>query len=272
MGKLEEARGGAMRTVDKALYLLDFFDDKRPEIGLSELARLSEMDKATTHRMLGALARAGMVEQQPVTRLYRLGATVLRLARIREATFPATTLLQPILEDLAAETGETAHASLLAGHSLANIGVAESPRSNRVFVEPGLKLPFHATASGTAFLAFCDPDFVEQVLSGPLASVTAQTLTDPAVLRETIQTARRNGHAHVDQGFEAEVYGIAAPLFGRRGEPVGAISVATPSHRMTGDLSRTIAGAVMAASVRASRAMGGEAPAAYGGQVKAGVA
>lgn len=263
MTKSPDRQRGSMQTVEKALYLLDFFDDKHPELGLSGLARLAGMDKATTHRMLTALARAGMVEQQPATRLYRLGATILRLARIREATFPVTALLQPILEALAAETGETAHASLQAGPSLANVGVVESPRSSRVFVEPGLKLPLHATASGNAFLAFSDPAFVEHVLAQPLASITPDTITDPAALRERLAIARRDGFAHVDQGFEAEVYGIAAPLFGPDGNPVGAIAVATPTHRMTGELSGKIARAVMAAAVTASRAMGGEPPQDY---------
>lgn len=263
MTKSPDRQRGSMQTVEKALYLLDFFDDKHPELGLSGLARLAGMDKATTHRMLTALARAGMVEQQPATRLYRLGATILRLARIREATFPVTALLQPILEALAAETGETAHASLQAGPSLANVGVVESPRSSRVFVEPGLKLPLHATASGNAFLAFSDPAFVEHVLAQPLAAITPDTITDPAALRERLAIARRDGFAHVDQGFEAEVYGIAAPLFGPDGNPVGAIAVATPTHRMTGELSGKIARAVMAAAVTASRAMGGEPPQDY---------
>ena len=52
-----------MTTVDKALSLLEYFSDLRPEIGLSEFARLSGFDKSAALRMLGALVRAGFVEQ-----------------------------------------------------------------------------------------------------------------------------------------------------------------------------------------------------------------
>ena len=53
-----------MRTVEKALRLLDYFDDQHPEFGLSELARLSGIDKATVLRMLGDLAATGFADAQ----------------------------------------------------------------------------------------------------------------------------------------------------------------------------------------------------------------
>ncbi|MEC7141747.1 MAG: helix-turn-helix domain-containing protein, partial [Pseudomonadota bacterium] len=62
-----------MTTVDKALSLLEYFSDLRPEIGLSEFARLSGFDKSAALRMLGALVRAGFVEQDAQSRKYRLG-------------------------------------------------------------------------------------------------------------------------------------------------------------------------------------------------------
>ena len=71
--------------VEKALRLLTLFSEQRPELGLSELARLAGYDKATSRRLLVALQRYGLIEQSPGSRRYRLGTTVLQLARIREA-------------------------------------------------------------------------------------------------------------------------------------------------------------------------------------------
>ena len=101
-----------MQTVDKALSLLSYFSEQRPSVGLSELARLSGFNKATTRRFLVALEKHGIVEQDATTRLYRLGAGLLRLARVREATNPVAAIVQPVLNDLVSVTGETAHFSL----------------------------------------------------------------------------------------------------------------------------------------------------------------
>ncbi|RUW90138.1 IclR family transcriptional regulator, partial [Mesorhizobium sp. M8A.F.Ca.ET.059.01.1.1] len=40
-----------MKSVDRALYLLSYFTVQEPEWGLSDLARKSKVDKATTLRI-----------------------------------------------------------------------------------------------------------------------------------------------------------------------------------------------------------------------------
>lgn len=147
-----------LQTVDKALNLLNHFSAETPEFGLSELARTAGMDKATTLRILNSFAAHGFVEQDIATKKFRLGPAVLRIARIRKSTAPLTTVIQPILNRLAAETGETAHASLPDGNELATMAIAVPSRSTRVFVDPAQRLPFHATASGIIFLACVEPE------------------------------------------------------------------------------------------------------------------
>ncbi|MFT5111764.1 MAG: DNA-binding IclR family transcriptional regulator [Parasphingorhabdus sp.] len=78
---IQEAKFRVMQTTDKALSLLSQFSESRPQIGLSEFARLARFDKATTRRLLISLIRNGLVEQHPETRKYRLGASILSLAR-----------------------------------------------------------------------------------------------------------------------------------------------------------------------------------------------
>ncbi len=246
-----------MRTVDKALKLLDFFTDRRAEIGLSELARLSGIDKATTHRMATVLCRHGFLEQHPQTKAYRLGAGVLRLARLREACFPVDVVVNPVLRQLADETEETAHASLLAGEHLAAVGSVEPDRGNRVHIEPGLILPFHATASGLAFLAFARPEFVEKVLAKPLERFTEATDCDPENLRERIDAAARFGVAVSDMGFESDVCSTAAPIFGATAEVCGAVTVAAPSARMNDNLRQLVATRLTQAALAITKGLGG---------------
>lgn len=77
-----------MGTVTKALNLLSFFTQNRHEIGLSDLTRLSGLNKATVYRLMGELQAAGFVEQVGPDRAYRLGPELLRLAALREAAVP----------------------------------------------------------------------------------------------------------------------------------------------------------------------------------------
>ncbi|MCO6187906.1 IclR family transcriptional regulator [Rhizobium sp. L1K21] len=250
-------------TVAKALSLLNFFSEVEPELGLSELARRSGLDKATVHRMLVTMCDQGLLEQRGNARLYRLGAGVLRLARIRETAFPMTSVYQNSIDVLSSTIGETAHASLISGRILATIGISESNRGSRVSLVAGEILPMHSTASGLAFLAYAKPDFVERVLSEPLKGKTARTLTDPNVIRARLQEIRLTGYAEADQTNEDDVYGIAVPVFDADGAPGGAIAVATPAHRMTNDLRTKTIAALFREVEAVSSQMGGHPPSEF---------
>lgn len=248
-----------MRTVDKALNLLDYFTIDQPEHGLSELSRTAGIDKATTLRMLTSLARHGFVEQHPESKKYRLGKTVLKLARIREASFPITSIIQPVLDRLAQETGETAHASLASGPTLLTVGVAEPQRTTRVHVDASEALPYHATASGVATLAFASPEMADKVLKARDFSVhTPDTITSAEALGTHVAEARERGFATAVGSYEADVVGTAAPIFDWSGHANGAIAVAAIAARMTPESQTMIARAVIEAAIEVTRAMGAE--------------
>lgn len=250
-------------TVAKALALLDFFSDSEPEIGLSELARRSGVDKATVHRMLLVMCDHGLVEKRGAARLYRLGAGVLRLARVRETAFPVSSVFQHSLAILSANTGETAHASLIAGRALATIGVCESNRGSRVSLVAGEILRMHSTASGLVVLAFSKPDIVDRALNEPMVAKTSRTITNTAVLRARLQEIRLTGFADADQTNEDDVYGLAVPVFDVDGTPAGAIAVATPAHRMTNDLRHQVIAALFQEAEKINFGIGGNPPADF---------
>lgn len=244
-------------TVDKALQLLELFSEREPALGLSEIARRAGFDKATTRRLLLSLERHGMVEQLADSRKYRLGAAPLRLARVREAAYPVSAVVGPIVERLSRETGETAHFSLAAGATLATLCLQESARANRVGLEQGEALPLHATASGLAYLAFAPPALREAALRGPLRAYTDFTATEPVAVAALVSRARQEGVARVDHGYEIDVVGIAAPVCDATGQAQGAVAVASPSSRVTAAADVAIRAAVRRAAAELTHALGG---------------
>jgi DNA-binding IclR family transcriptional regulator len=253
-----------MGTVDKALTLLEFFTIGEPEWGLSELAREARQDKATTLRLLNSLIRGGFVEQHPKTKKYRIGTTVLKLARVREASFPFVTVIQPFLEDLAEAAGETAHASLPNGGTLTTVGVVEPQRATRVYVNPSQPLPYHATASGLAYLAFskdAEVDVASTVTK--LLAHTPHTIIDPDELRSELNRIRERGYAISAKSFELETTGIAAPIFDGSGFASATVAAACVSSRMTTSLEARVAAAVTGAAIDITRALGAEPPSEF---------
>lgn len=250
-----------MGTVSKALSLLNFFNRACPAIGLSELARLSGLNKATVHRLLTELQVQGFVEQAGSGREYRLGPAFLRLAALREAAVPMRDLAAKVLAELSDATHETSHVSLLQGATLTTVAYAYSPlHGTRVTMDDAEVLTFHNTSSGLAVLAFSEDEFVTRVLSQPLEQRTPATETDPARVRASLAAIRETGMAQNIGGFEADVHSHAVPLFDAAQKVIGAIAVAAPTARMTADNLALIRRELRIHAVRLTRLMGGFLP------------
>lgn len=222
-----------VKTVTKALSLLDLFLETPGRQSLGALAESAGLDKATARRMLVAMCDYGLVEQDGASRLYALGPRVLPLARAREADRPLLSVVDPEVRAVAAALGETCHFSLPAHGALSVLCVAEADRPIRVHVREGSTLPLHTTGAGIAFLAASDDSVVERVLAGPMPAAVPGSYVTPAVVRAAVADARRLGYARTDQTFEADVTGTARVVRDGRGAVVGALGVAMPVHRMT---------------------------------------
>ena len=211
--------------------MLGYFTERQPEFGLSELARTAGFDKASTRRLLLALIKHDYIEQNPVTRAYRLGAGVLRLARVRETSTPLEAITTPLLQELVAFTGETAHFTLRSGGTISTVGLVETTKSNRIHFVLGEEGSLYATASGIVCLAYSDESVISEILKTGLRAYTDQTITDERRFRNMLKTVAKQGY-HINQEmFEEGVCSIAAPVFNAQREALGAIAVAAPSSR-----------------------------------------
>ena len=222
-----------MGTVSKALGLIELLKDAVQPLGLTDVSRRANFDKATTRRLLLELVDNGYVEQDPDSRTYSLGPALQILGKIREKRFPLSRIVEPIVRELADETGETIHAAEYCAGELASICIEESLKANRVILDMGVKLPLHATASGYAFLAASPDSFVDKVSRRALARFTDKTPMEPDALWTIVRETRERGYSRSDQSFEDEVSSVAAAIRGPGGKPVGTIAIAMPSSRMT---------------------------------------
>lgn len=250
-----------MGTTTKALSLLNHFTVRAPALGLSDLARQSGFDKATTYRLLGELTHAGLTEQDPNSKLFRLGPALIRYANLREQTLPVRRAAAQHLARLAEAVQETAHVSELQGHVLSPVASHISTfHSTRVHIDSAELLPLYATASGCAVLAFGDTTLVNEILAHPMPRITPHTQVKPEQLRAKIQIARTTGFGDSENEFETGVSSIAAPLFSAQGRCTGALALACPLHRMTHELRNLAKRELITSATAITQAWGGTIP------------
>ncbi|MWD29403.1 helix-turn-helix domain-containing protein [Aquicoccus sp. SCR17] len=223
-----------MGTITKALTLLNHFSSDRAEIGLASFVRLSGGDKATVRRHLLELEQNGFLEQHPESRKYRLGPAVLRLAAVRERSFPMRSLVAPIVDEMAEALGELVHASLLQGDMMSTVYYADPQvHGTRVIFDEAEMLPLHATASGLAMLAFGPEETMDYAIARNRESFAANTVIATSDLRDLVRATRERGYSFSDQYFTNEIQSYGMPFFGLDGVAIGTIAVPVPKARLT---------------------------------------
>lgn len=239
-------------VVQRAIALLRLFSVARPEIGLSEAARLAGESKATVFRLLSTLCESGLVELVEARKTYRLGPAVLDLSRVREATVPTLSVVQPVLDRLLEATGETCHFSRFNGSSMTVIATAEGRKVNRITMQGIEFLPVCTTAAGRAFLAFAPPE-----TATALMDAAALSAPDRTGLEQALQHIRKAGYATVDHFEDEDIVGIARPVLRADQSFLGSLAVIVPPNRMTEGVLQHFLATLQAGCAEISKGLGG---------------
>jgi DNA-binding IclR family transcriptional regulator len=227
--------GERLVGADRVLAILAELARHADGIGLEEMARAVASNKATVHRALASLRRAGFAAQDRRGR-YVLGDEYLRLAFAHHEARPDHVRINPILQTLAERYGETAHYAVLDGGSVVYRSKVDPPRGAvRLTSTIGGRNPAHCTAVGKLLLAYALPDdaAVRAWAAGrTLERRTDRTLATATALARELRLIRRRGWATDDQENEPGINCLAVPAFLLSPSvPAGAVSVSAPAYR-----------------------------------------
>ena len=170
-------------------------------------------------------------------------------------------LAKPVMEQLSADTGESAFLGVLTRDwHVQYIAKAVSKNEVRYDAELEYLRPAYCTSPGLAIMAHRPPEDIERFLRhGGFKHFTPKTITDADVLRRNLQKARREGYAEVRDARVTGASGVSAPVFGPEGEVIAAINLAAPSWRYSKIRLRLIASAKSSAQ-KLTQALGGATP------------
>lgn len=221
-----------LESVDRALRLLLMFRE-RPQIRISDARDELNVGQSTAHRLMAMLVYHGFAAQDPATRAYRAGPALLEIGLSVVSNLDIRSVAHPVLEELAAVTGETVHLGVLEGNEVRFIDAVESELALRVSGRVGKRLPAHATSLGKAMLAALTDEQLRALYpSESLPVVTAQTMSRRSDLLAELDRTRARGYAcnsgESEQGVGSTGVAIMHPVRGA----LGAITIAAPLTRL----------------------------------------
>ncbi|WP_123670682.1 IclR family transcriptional regulator [Actinocorallia herbida] len=212
-------------TADRALDVLLLFSEEQRTLSGSEVAQHLGVARSTGYRYLQSLTASGFVEE--VDGRYGLGPKILELARVARSGSGLLELARPVMSRLAERTEQTVLLTRRSGNVVVCLDAVESTRPIRISYEPGHVFALNAGAAAEVLLAWEDDATVAELLAtATLERYTERSVTDPEVLAARLRRIRASGAAVSRGEVDAEVLGIAAPVFDGNGRVRAAISVA----------------------------------------------
>ncbi len=227
----------------RAIGLLKTFSHDRPALSLAELSKERGFSRTTAHRLLAALESEELVARDPAAGTYRLGPGVIALGAQALIGNDLRTVVQPELEALAAETGETATLEILAEGQMLILSEVKGRYLVTVAAEIGTMWPIHSTSTGKAVLAALPRERRRELVHAPLSRFTSSTITSVRALLREVERVSERGYATASGEIESGAAAVGAAVLDSRGV-VGAISLGGPVDRLT-DLRMAELGAIL---------------------------
>lgn len=244
------------KTLLKGLMVLETISRLDGEAQtLEQIAAEVGLTRSNTHRTLQTLAHAGYVRRDAETGTYRCTLKMFELGARQLAGMDARRLAPPFMRELARETHETVHLSVLDGLDVVYVDKIDSAQPLHAYSTVGGRAPAYAVATGKALLAFQAADYIEHYGNAVHKHTEDTHISIPALKQELADVARI-GYAMNRGEWRHGIGGIAAPVFNGLDKVVAAIGISGPLERLTNQKMAQFAPLVQQAARELSAHMG----------------
>lgn len=247
-----------IRTVSRALDLLEQFQKCDAELGITDLSNRLKLEKNNVFRLVVTLKAKNYLEMNDSTGKYRLGMQTRALGQVAASRFNFASQVRPFLNELKQQCNEACYFSVIQGEYTYYLDGVDTDLPVRVDQRVGSSRSVYCTAAGRVLLAFMDPKKRDELLSGvEIKRVTERTITDVVLLKMELDNVAQKGYAVDNQEHDTGVMEVAAPVMDSHGEIVGALSILGPEIRLAGSrLERELIPLVCLSASRLSAALG----------------
>lgn len=232
-GDMAQEDTAKVKSLYKALNILDCFLEYPFEYGVTDMAERTNLPKSTIHNIFSTFHQYGLLEYVEQTKRYRLGPKAVELGNVYHQSNSFVSIMRPYLSRLAETTQERVYlGKMTADGSVLYLDMAYPQSSITSSDIIGVKAPLYCTGIGKAILAFSDAAMADMVTQREMEKFTVNTITEADKLHAELQRIRACGYAVDDMEHEFGVKCVAIPLFNQRGLLLGGMSISGPSLRL----------------------------------------
>lgn len=221
-------------SLAKGLKILRAFDESATELSLSELVKITGLEKSAVQRLANTLHIEGMLDKDPTTRRYRPSHAWLQMAYAYFWSDPLVRLAMPKLIELSHQLDATVNLAELSGDHVMYVCRVPGRSGQFAATIPGRRLPVLSSAAGRAILSTMPQEIRDPLIEkAPLKQMTPRTVLDREEIRRDIELAKVNGFAMTQDQSILNQTGISAPIKGPDGQAMAAIQCSVSSRFWT---------------------------------------
>ena len=222
--QVTDRRGAAHGTtaVDRGADLLVRVLESEEPVALTDLASAAGLPKSTASRLISALERRGLIEQDGERGRLRPGPAILRVAERGMLERNLMELARPSLDALSEACGETINLAVPGHDGVEHVAQVDSRHFLGAGQWLGRSVGYEHSANGKVFAAF-----------GRAPDSASDSAGTGAPAARELQAVVRDGFATSIDELEVGLSAMAAPVRGARGEVIAALSISGPTLRMT---------------------------------------
>jgi len=217
-----------IQSVDRALRILDLFDEYDTELKITEISERMQLHKSTIHSLLKTLQESNYIVQNPENGKYRLGLKLVERGNLVISTMDIRQVAKGYLQDLSKKTGQTTHLGILDGQEGVYIDKVDGEKAVIRYSRIGKRIPLHSSALGKVLLAFQEPKEIKRILEGyAYTRHTENSITSEDELLEELERVNQQGYAIDNLENEQSVRCISVPILNFENKILAAISMST---------------------------------------------
>ena len=217
-----------IKSVRKAIDILDVLSDARRPLRVSDIAARLGMSVSAVSRLITTLAKRSLVHQDEETsRCYLgLGLTVLGADALGRRTLDRIAV--PVMDELANRMGAYIGLGRMSRSKIVVMRAVPAP-SSQYGVHVTVVAPIHVSGSGKILCGgLSEAEILAMLASQGMDPVTSNTITEPQRFLEAVEAARRNGFAIDDQESAYQIRHIACPILDHDNNVVATLSAGGP--------------------------------------------
>ncbi len=244
-------------ALEKGLDILELLAGQSNGLTQKQIAAELGRSASEIFRMLRCLEQRGYVRCKKPEDLYYLTLRLFELAHRQAPTKRLLAVALPVMQELAASSGQSCHLAVLHECKILVVCTVESLNPLGFSVRLGAQFPLQTTSSGLVLMAFQPPEALARLLEGP--PMGSPRPARRRTFTKQLQSIRARGFEQHASRTYAGITDLSCPVLDHNGAAIAALTIPCLVERGKTSRLKEVLAKLQSAAGKISDGLGGGA-------------